>query len=336
MSYSSSYQRTVGSSNLTAAREPVQVGQASYSASYSSQPIQQSSSQSASFIINGGSNFEGRAGELSADQTASLKWASELNNGVVLTGSSDYSRLATLRNALLELRSNFFSANSGLSVKGEQRDELDRRFLLIEHEIEGLLRRRVEYSAKDLQGGERTLDYSSVMHERESYIVELEKRVENLEERLRRAEITEKELQEKIAALQRENYTLRDKSYTGEKLEDALRRQTQFDQNQKDLEAYRANFAAAASLWNHQLSQLSAKYPNDRFALTPELTALLQKSNVITYNTNGVTTLAYARDRNIPVLEGRTKHFFGLLVLNLRKLSEKYPQIRGELDAEVL
>ena len=119
-------------------------------------------------------------------------------------------------------------------------------------------------------------------------------------------------------------------------MEDALRRQAQFDQAQKDLEAYRANFAAAASLWNHQLSQLSAKYPNERFALTPELTALLQKSNVITYNTNGVTTLAYARDRNIPVLEGRTKHFFGLLVLNLRKLSEKYPQIRGELDAEVL
>jgi hypothetical protein len=40
------------------------------------------------------------------------------------------------------LKSTYFNAG-GISVKGEKRDELDRRFLLIEHEIDGLLRRRI-------------------------------------------------------------------------------------------------------------------------------------------------------------------------------------------------
>jgi len=111
MSYSSSIQRTDGSSNLTATRYPAQLGQTTLS-----------TRQQTSSSVLGASNFEGRAAELNADLTATLKWASELNNGVVLTGSSDYSRLATLGNALLELKSNFFSANSGLSIKGEQRD----------------------------------------------------------------------------------------------------------------------------------------------------------------------------------------------------------------------
>jgi hypothetical protein len=62
---------------------------------------------------------------------------------VVISGSSDYSKITTLKNTILELRSSYFSSNSVLSVQGQNRDELDRRFLLIEHELDGLLRRRI-------------------------------------------------------------------------------------------------------------------------------------------------------------------------------------------------
>jgi hypothetical protein len=41
---------------------------------------------------------------------------------------------------------------------------------------------------------------------------------------LRRSAAREIELENKIVALKAENLTLRDKSYTGEKLEEALRR----------------------------------------------------------------------------------------------------------------
>lgn len=116
-----------------------------------------------------------------------LKYASDLNNGVIVSGSSDYSKISTLKSAILELKSGYFSANTGLSVQGENRDELDRRFLLIEHELDALLRRRIEYSTRDYEGGARNLDFTNLLNEKETQIVELEKKIQNFEERLRRA-----------------------------------------------------------------------------------------------------------------------------------------------------
>lgn len=119
---------------------------------------QQASQQNASFVIP--------QGGLSQSQlsNATLQWASELNNGFVISGLSDYSRISQLRNAILELRSNYFSANSGLSVQGPQRDDLDRRFLLIEHEIDAILKRRIELSSKDETGASRSLDFTLLLN----------------------------------------------------------------------------------------------------------------------------------------------------------------------------
>jgi hypothetical protein len=64
---------------------------------------------------------------------------------------------------------------------------LDRRLLLLEHEIEGLLKRRISFSVKDQEGGHRTMDYTGILNEKENQIVELEKKIQNLEERLRRS-----------------------------------------------------------------------------------------------------------------------------------------------------
>jgi hypothetical protein len=190
----SQYQRLVGSNRP--AEQPAQPAQNIQKApaptvlggrntyQVSSQGFSQTTS-----VVSGGNtlNFEGQNSELSAESAAYLRWASELNNSTVISGSSDYSRLAALKSAILELRSHYFNPNSGLSVQGEGRDELDRRFLLIEHDLDGLLRRRIEYSAKDQQGGSRNLDFTTLLNEKEVYIVELEKRIENLEYRLRRA-----------------------------------------------------------------------------------------------------------------------------------------------------
>jgi flagellar biosynthesis/type III secretory pathway chaperone len=138
--------------------------------------------------------IEAQDAELNADTAAFLRYAADLNNDVVVTGSSDYSKISILRNAILELRSHYFNPNSGLSVQGEKRDELDRRFLLIEHEFDGLLRRRIEYSTKDYQGGSRNLDFTGLLNEKENQIVQLYKRIDNLEERLRKANAKEGDL----------------------------------------------------------------------------------------------------------------------------------------------
>ena len=65
---------------------------------------------------------EGRREQREADKSAYLKWASELTNNVLLTGSNDYTRLSNLRDAILELKSQYFHPNSGLSVKGAESD----------------------------------------------------------------------------------------------------------------------------------------------------------------------------------------------------------------------
>jgi len=49
------------------------------------------------------------------------------------------------------------------------------------------MRRRIEYSSKDYEGGSRFLDFTNILNEKENQIIELEKKVQNLEERLRRA-----------------------------------------------------------------------------------------------------------------------------------------------------
>ena len=68
--------------------------------------------------------------------------------------------------------------------------------MLLEHEVDGLLKRRITFSVKDGQGQERFLDYTGLLNEKETQIVELEKKIQNLEERLRRASQREAELEE--------------------------------------------------------------------------------------------------------------------------------------------
>lgn len=91
-----------------------------------------------------------------------------------------------MKDVVLELKNSYFSTG-GVAIKGEKRDDLDRRFLLIEHELDGLLRRRIEFSSKDYEGGSRFLDFTNLLNEKENQIIELEKKIQNLEERLRRS-----------------------------------------------------------------------------------------------------------------------------------------------------
>lgn len=231
------------------------------------------------------SNFEGRKSELEGEQEAILRFAQD--NLVVASGSTDYSKLSTLKDAILALKSSYFSTG-GIAVKGEKRDDLDRRFLLIEHEIDGLLRRRIEFSSKDYEGGSRFLDFTNILNEKENQIIELEKKINNLEERLRRASAREVELENKIVALRAENIQLRDKSLSGDKLYNAIQRENDLEKATKEIETLKANFASAASVWKNQLSKLVAKYPTEKADLDYEISAILQKTGVNVYPVNGV------------------------------------------------
>jgi hypothetical protein len=70
-----------------------------------------------------------------------------------------------------------------------------------------------------------------------------------------------------------------------------MRRESQYEQTLKDFDALRNNFSTAASVWKNQLSKISSKYPNDRFELDYDITQVLQKANVQSYNSNGIATI---------------------------------------------
>jgi hypothetical protein len=58
---------------------------------------------------------------------------------------------------------------------------------LLEGEISGLMKRKINFGTLDSIEGGRVLDYSNILNEKENQIVELEKKIQNLEEKLRRA-----------------------------------------------------------------------------------------------------------------------------------------------------
>ena len=123
-----------------------------------------STTQSSAWRIEG-QDIEGEA-------RANLQWSNPSTN-VVIKGSSDYSLIQGIKNAILLLRQDFF-VNQGptISIFGEKRDDLDRRLLLLEHEVDGLLKRDILYSLKG-QDGTRSLDYTNLLNEKENQIVEL-------------------------------------------------------------------------------------------------------------------------------------------------------------------
>ena len=278
-----------------------------------------------------------RGADVQVEEEVFLRYAS-LPNQVVVSGSNDFGVLAALKNAIIQLKSDFFSRTGSITIKNEERAELDQRFILFEHELDGLLRRRIEYSGKDFEGGTRNLDFTTLLNEKENQIVELEKKIQNLEERLRRASAREIELENRIAQLNAEVLSLKDRSLTGEKLNIAIQLQTDNERLTKEIETLKANFASAASIWKNQVSVISRKYPNERFDLDAEINSLLQRTNVRTYNVSGIETIEVKSERTVevPVLDVRTKGLIHLFASSLKTLSTKYPKLYTELDARVV
>lgn len=92
-----------------------------------------------------------------------LRWGTNTSQGLI-KGSSDYSLISHLKDSILSLRQEYFSTSSSHpSFFAENRDGLDRRLLLIERELDGLLRRDIIYSNKSVHGG-RGLDYTNILN----------------------------------------------------------------------------------------------------------------------------------------------------------------------------
>ena len=109
--------------------------------------------------------IQGRKEQLEKEKD-NFKWESELDNRTIYEGSSDYVHISELRDAVFELRSKYFTKDTGLSIKGIDDDEASRRFLLIEKQLEGLMRRRIDINTKDHVKGQKVLNYAVVLSDK--------------------------------------------------------------------------------------------------------------------------------------------------------------------------
>ena len=68
-----------------------------------------------------------------------------------------------------------------------------------------------------------------------------------------------------------------------------------------------------------------------------EISNLLQKHNVSTYNVNGIETIEVKSEKTIevPVQDIRSKALLQALTVNLKKLSSKYPKLLTEFDSRL-
>ena len=110
-----------------------------------------------------------------------------MGNVEIINGGSNVSILSDFKGSISRLWEDFFSGKTGVQLQTDVKDQLQKRLLLLEHEVDGLLKRRIQFNVKDNFGGSRVLDYTGLLNEKETQLVELEKKIQNLEERLRRA-----------------------------------------------------------------------------------------------------------------------------------------------------
>jgi hypothetical protein len=84
----------------------------------------------------------------------------------VIHGESDFVTLKNLKNILLGLQTEFGESGARVTFSGDQKDSFNKRLLLLENEIEGLLKRKINYTTRDELGGTRVMDYSVLLNEK--------------------------------------------------------------------------------------------------------------------------------------------------------------------------
>ena len=111
-------------------------------------------------------------------QLSQLRWHS-VESEIMIQGDSDLSILRNFKSTLMTLKEEFQSEGS---FNTDRKAEFAKRLHLLEDEVEGLMKRRIEMTVNaDGETEEvRTMNYANFLNEKENQIIELEKRCQNL------------------------------------------------------------------------------------------------------------------------------------------------------------
>ena len=119
------------------------------------------------------------------------------------------------------------------------------------------MKRRVNASTSDSTG--RVLDYDLLMNEKENQIVELEKKVQNLEERLRRASKREGELENEIVRLTSVIKSVNNSNVSKVALERLAITAIDFEKINEKYNSLRGQMLSFGSLYKTQMDKLKTQ-----------------------------------------------------------------------------
>jgi hypothetical protein len=278
-------------------------------------------------------DLNGEGLDLSADRAAFLAW-SEPEQNIIIQGSSDFALLSTLRGAILKLKDEYFSGSESIVIAGDKRETFDRRFLLLEHEIDGLLRRRINFSVKEGEYG-RSMDYTGLLNEKENQIIELEKKIQNLEERLRRVGQRESELEGEILRLKSAFRSINDPKISKADIERLITGAPDIRTLEGKYNSLRDQLATFGGLVKTQFEAI--RNSGIRFEHESTLSKLISSEGLQISTVNGIANVIEFREKvvEVPVQDSRTKHLIHLLASQMRKYFEKYPKLREECDVRL-
>ena len=290
--------------------------------------------ESSSMGVSRRQQLDGDVIDLTAEAGVRLIWEQNKDKAVV-EGGSDLLQLTALRGALLGMKNEFFTGHKQISIQGDQRELLDKRMLLLEHEIDGLLKRRINYSVNE---GDitRVLDYTGILNEKENQIIELEKKIQNLEERLRKASKREGLLEDEIARLQGVVRSFEGKaSVSKAEFEKLLIGSKDYYHVEEKYNNLKDQLGALGGLIKRQFDSLRGQ--GIRFENENELNRLLRGENVTVREFNGIVEVVDWNEKviEVPVQDAHTKHLIHLLAVQMKKYFEKYPKLRGECDVRL-
>ena len=93
-----------------------------------------------------------------------LLWTSSPESALHLNSGSDVEDLSRYKNILAALQNDLHASHENdFSTAGKE--NLEQRLLMLEHEIDGLLKRKITFTSKD-SAGTRFLDYTTLINEK--------------------------------------------------------------------------------------------------------------------------------------------------------------------------
>lgn len=172
------------------------------------------------------------------------------------------------------------------------------------------------------------MDYTGILNEKENQIVELEKKIQNLEERLRRASKRETELEEEIVRINGAFRKVQNPNITKAEIESILIGSVQIRGVEEKYNKLRSQLSAFSGLVSTQFEKLRAQ--GIRFEYESNLTALLRDESLEASVVDGVLNFTDFREKvvEVPIQDARTKHLIHMLAIQMKKFFEKYPKLR--------